>query len=548
MATTPSLQSIFLLDITTSNSSLEDSWSLTPVKSISWIFFVGFIYGVIILLTTVGNAFVIAAYVVDIKIRSRASNMLIVNLAISDFGIGITLVFNFVFLVYDAWPLGEIPCKLWIVLDYTCSYMSVISIMLISLDRYWMVKKKLEYRSFQTKRRVLITVVICWIAVFTFYTITAFGYGAFTSTNYVDFSNDCEMEYLYSVPFSTVMIFVEFIIPFIVIVYLNMVVYSNVRMRSNGLVRSKPNKGLNVISKSLENLEKYEGRDASDEWVYVSNLGDSPSNIPVVTLSYPSTCKELGPSADINGSDHKDTSDAPNSVIDTTPRYDNSKSETEVDDGKISFESEQENGYMNAGFKIPNETESCNDSNNENQTPTRKLNSPLSARASAEDNASVNAMRTNKTQLNTANYLSASVMTLISVSVSFDGGTMARSKDKLKKMFHEFRRQRRAAILLFVLVIAFAICWLPYQITTIIMTVVGDEAVPELIAEIVTNLLWFNSTINPFLYAVIAASYRRNFLKFLGLANVSWLQKKGGKSSSDPPEQNHRNDHIASDS
>ena len=536
---------MFTLELATTNSSLDGSEPWTPVRSLAWLIVVGFIYGFIILFTVVGNAFIIAAYVVDIKIRSRASSMLIVNLAIADFGIGITFIFNFVFLVYDAWPLGEIPCKLWIVLDYTCSYMSVIAIMLISLDRYWMVKKKLEYRSFQTKRRILITAVICWIAVITFYTITAFGYGALTNTNHVDFTDDCEMEYLYSIPFSAVMIFVEFVIPLICIVYLNIVVYTNVRMRSGGLVRSKPKKGPNGISKSSENLEKSFGTDTASGLAFMSRSGNSGLNVPVVTLSYAATYEERALSSfDVNGSD-KDTSNTLSNEKDTSTLYNASISE--VSDGGIdcSFESEQHNAFTNAGFQISNEqneTETGNANNNGNQKLPTTKHSPLKVRH--------NAKRSNETQLTSTSYLSASDMTLDSVSdVSTDGDrTGRRHKEKRKKKSLEIRRQRRAAILLFVLVIAFAICWLPYQIATIIMTVVGDEAVPELIAEIVANLLWCNSTINPLLYAVITTSYRRNFLKFLGLSNVARLQKKCAKSSNEPTERNITGDPLTSNS
>ena len=43
--------------------------------------------------------------------------------------------------------LGRELCVVWLIVDYLIGTVSVFSITLITLDRYWLVTKALEYRS-----------------------------------------------------------------------------------------------------------------------------------------------------------------------------------------------------------------------------------------------------------------------------------------------------------------------------------------------------------------------------------------------------------------
>ncbi|XP_071492542.1 muscarinic acetylcholine receptor M4-like [Diadema antillarum] len=520
---------MFISNATETNEEQMDS------RSLAWLIVVGSIYCLIILVTLVGNAFIMTAYKVDEKIRARPGNLLILNLSISDFGIGITLIFNFVFLAGDRWPLGEIPCKLWIVLDYTCSYMSVLSITLISLDRYWMVKKKLAYRTYQTKKRILVTVAICWSIVISFYTITAFGYGAFTKSTHVDFSNDCEMEYLYDVPFSAVMIFVEFVIPFIMIIYLNVIVYINIRMRSGSLVQTgdqhKSNKSLGTDTANGLALASTNSTPAPTLWTVSRFSADTQTHVEEnngvaemessvaidVRISHPPEEEEAhdNPSNSVNMNVEQHVCQ---NEMNDEKRHEVLPDAVPTDDGNVS----------------------CgNNDDNENAVEQKVEQNGKDLQASGgpgKNGSDVEGEMPRKAGFEGAiGSLSISTLTVNSVAVSV-GSNSARlpfvSRDKERKKLREFRRHHKAATLLFVLVTAFCLCWLPYQITTIIMTTMGDESVPEVVSEIMTNLLWCNSTINPFLYAVVTAHFRRNFLRFLGLQDVTCCYKHNQTKSS----------------
>ncbi|XP_022110792.1 octopamine receptor 1-like [Acanthaster planci] len=92
-----------------------------------------------------------------------------------------------------------------------------------------------------------------------------------------------------------------------------------------------------------------------------------------------------------------------------------------------------------------------------------------------------------------------------------------RSKqDQERGKRREFKRHRKAAVTLSVLVSVFVAMWLPFYVASL-LAAICEECVSDLAWIVVNYLLWCNSTINPFLYALLVVQFRQNFLRFLGL-------------------------------
>lgn len=79
------------------------------------------------------------------------------------------------------------------------------------------------------------------------------------------------------------------------------------------------------------------------------------------------------------------------------------------------------------------------------------------------------------------------------------------------------RRDRKAARSLFIFVIVFAICWMPYEILATVSTICGGNCINSTLFELTFWILWLNSTINPILYPMLHSRYRIAFYKILGL-------------------------------
>ncbi|XP_072046312.1 LOW QUALITY PROTEIN: uncharacterized protein [Amphiura filiformis] len=152
---------------------------------------------------------------------------------------------------------------------------------------------------------------------------------------------------------------------------------------------------------------------------------------------------------------------------------------------------------------------------------------PVATSASKEpisaSNSSVNQEQIDDDGTNNSLKKGTSDLSLISLRVQKNDskGASVKTARKTEKSFvdkkhKEFNRHRKAAITLAVLVGVFILCWLPFYITSLLGTLC-EICVPELAWEITSNLLWCNSTINPFLYAAMNLYFRENFIKLLGL-------------------------------
>ncbi|XP_060082592.1 histamine H3 receptor-like [Ylistrum balloti] len=80
------------------------------------------------------------------------------------------------------------------------------------------------------------------------------------------------------------------------------------------------------------------------------------------------------------------------------------------------------------------------------------------------------------------------------------------------------QQDRKAARSLFILVLTFGICWMPFEVTALVSTICGG-CVDPVVFEVTFWLLWINSTINPVLYPLLHPRYRRAFLNLLTRKN-----------------------------
>ena len=369
------------------NSSLEDKEEgYTLVRNI----LVVIVYVTIILVTVIGNLLVILSFRRDRRIHRKIANWYIVNLSVADFTVGlVSMTVNLIWLLTDDWPFQEIPCKLYLLVDYVVTNVPVCTIIFISLDRYWLLTKKLDYPKYQTKTKATAFITFMWVFCFVFFGILTFAWIPITGfAEEIEYDWNCELEATYNFEFQLFMIALFFIFPLITIACLNVIVYRNIRERSKGFVQSKPaiSYDSDKQHQSASSLRPHAGHPTANR--SNSELGKGPADLSMISLSV------------------------------------------------------QTNGFA--------------------QNATKPVKPPV---------------------------------------------------DKKQK---EFNRHRKAAITLAVLVGVFILCWLPFYITSLLGTLC-EECVPELTWEITSNLLWCNSTINPFLYAAMNLHFRQNFIKYLGL-------------------------------
>ncbi|XP_033107696.1 muscarinic acetylcholine receptor M3-like [Anneissia japonica] len=244
---------------------------------------------ILAVLTVFGNSCVILAFITEKSLHMNPANFFILNLSVADFLTGaISFPLNNLWLMFGRWPFGEAVCKMWLIVDYTACAVSVCGIILISLDRYWMLKLKMKYRKFQTTKRVTVMVLTTWTICIPFYGIPTLFWAKFTGENTVDYSEDCEMESEQNLAYNAFIVCVEFLIPLPIIVYLNVVVYREIR----ALSRTTPDGNPSSRHSSILSIVQVGETDATIStkvdkyWGMASNQGAGPSRhrITVATL------------------------------------------------------------------------------------------------------------------------------------------------------------------------------------------------------------------------------------------------------------------------
>ncbi|XP_033106090.1 histamine H3 receptor-like [Anneissia japonica] len=223
----------------------------------TWFFLLGLIIVWILTSATIfGNCLVLLSFAINRKIRSKPANVFILTLSLADLTIGVvSLPLGNLYLQYDYWAFGEILCKSYLFFDYTASAVSVGCIILLSLDRYWMVKKHFSYKAFMTHRKAFALSLSLVLFFGIFYALSIFFWELITGKSNIDYNVLCEMEGIDNMPFIYLSITIEFILPFVLLVYLNVNVYIEVFNWSSGKNLQSENNFKIERKKSKENCK-----------------------------------------------------------------------------------------------------------------------------------------------------------------------------------------------------------------------------------------------------------------------------------------------------
>ncbi|XP_070690331.1 adrenoceptor alpha 1Aa [Pempheris klunzingeri] len=123
----------------------------------------GLVLGVFIVFGIVGNILVILSVVCHRHLRT-VTHYLIVNLAVADLLLSSTVLpFSAILEIVDRWMFGRAFCNVWAAVDVLCCTASIMSLCVISVDRYIGVSYPLRYPTIMTKRRALLAVMLLWV-------------------------------------------------------------------------------------------------------------------------------------------------------------------------------------------------------------------------------------------------------------------------------------------------------------------------------------------------------------------------------------------------
>ncbi|XP_037543058.1 trace amine-associated receptor 1-like [Nematolebias whitei] len=131
-----------------------------PKFSASHLYPAYIILSLISLMTAVLNLLVIIS-VSHFRQLHTPTNFLVLSLAVSDFFVGLLLLFQ-IMLLDGCWYFGDVMCVLLVFLVIIITSASIGNMVLISIDRYIAICDPLLYTSNVTTKKVQICVSLCW--------------------------------------------------------------------------------------------------------------------------------------------------------------------------------------------------------------------------------------------------------------------------------------------------------------------------------------------------------------------------------------------------
>ncbi len=197
---------------------------------------------VIDIATVAANLLVLLAFIQDRRVR-LPRNYYILNLAVSDFiTAAISTPFYVVTIFQEGWPFGREFCAIWTSIDLVCRLETVLSILLITHDRYCLVKDPVAYHVNTTSRsKPLRRIIISWIGsalirmpfiVFSHVWVENNGLGISCSP-YSDIDAPFRIGLrAYDFTYTITSVLCEYFAPLVCIIYWNLHVYRFLRARS----------------------------------------------------------------------------------------------------------------------------------------------------------------------------------------------------------------------------------------------------------------------------------------------------------------------------
>ncbi|KAL3316371.1 5-hydroxytryptamine receptor 7 [Cichlidogyrus casuarinus] len=118
----------------------------------------------IILIGTAGGNFLVVLAVYLVKKLQTPSNLLIVSLAFSDLLVGLLVMpFSIIDFMTGYWPFNEGICDMYVSFDVLLCTSSILNLCAISIDRYLVITKPLEYAARRTPMLMGILIASAWI-------------------------------------------------------------------------------------------------------------------------------------------------------------------------------------------------------------------------------------------------------------------------------------------------------------------------------------------------------------------------------------------------
>ncbi|XP_063597890.1 octopamine receptor beta-2R-like [Penaeus indicus] len=462
-----------------------------------------FLMGGIIVVSVMGNVLVIVSIGLHRKLQIL-TNYFLVSLAIADMLVAsCAMTFNASVEISGRWLFGYFICDLWNSFDVYFSTVSILHLCCISVDRYYAIVKPLEYPLYMTKRTVSFMLANVWLAP-TLISFIPIFLGWYATADHLEFraeqpeSCTFEVNKVYAVLSSAF----SFWIPCTVMLVLYYRILQEARKQEAAILsRTNSTCTINNVQRSFS---------TSTAQQLFAAFG--PKLRRKAKRSHQQEF-QLGPLPRISRSDLGHESGA-------LPMYRSGsicQQSACTNNRRCSRSTVSDSGQPN--LPIPHENISSFEVSPRTVSPDLSVNEEVEERLEVTPRPEVSRSSSISVNGHTGSGLPVRVIS----PVPFGGrqelphpGSSCGFGHGSSGSHPVMRREHKAARTLGIIMGAFILCWLPFFTWYVAITICGDGCpCPQ---AVVTTLFWigyFNSTLNPFIYAYFRTDFREAFKKTL---------------------------------
>ncbi|XP_059477021.1 5-hydroxytryptamine receptor-like [Neocloeon triangulifer] len=418
------------------------------------------ILGLMILITVIGNVFVIAAILLERHLQSVA-NYLIVSLAVADLMVAcLVMPLGAVYEISKGWILGPELCDMWTSSDVLCCTASILHLVAIAVDRYWAVTN-VDYIQNRNGKRIGIMILLIWSVAIVVSLAPQFGWKDPGYLDRINLQQKClvsqDIGYQIFATCST------FYVPLLVILVLYWKIFQTARKRIRHRVGKAPTPTLNnstpPAKRKKRKNKKEEAAAALTVAVTTTTTLERPEEerhpqesttaftISVPPLSAPATPASIAP-----------------------PSTNVSPEKSSTNNGSASHQS-----HISDMSRVEILQKDLGGGS------SRRLDAPPTPTVAIIDQPKSDPIK----------------------------------ERRERKETMEAKRERKAAKTLAIITGAFVICWLPFFIMALLMPLCESCYMNDYIASFFLWLGYFNSTLNPVIYTIFSPEFRQAFKRIL---------------------------------
>ncbi|XP_017051759.1 LOW QUALITY PROTEIN: 5-hydroxytryptamine receptor 2B [Drosophila ficusphila] len=507
------------------------------------------VLGLMILVTIIGNVFVIAAIILERNLQNVA-NYLVASLAVADLFVAcLVMPLGAVYEISNGWILGPELCDIWTSCDVLCCTASILHLVAIAADRYWTVTN-IDYNNLRTPRRVFLMIFCVWFAALIVSLAPQFGW---KDPDYMKRIEEQHCMVSQDVGYQIFATCCTFYVPLLVILFLYWKIYIIARKR----IQRRAQKSFNVTltetdcDSTVREIKKERGKRRADR--KRQEAGErTPVSGEADTQVQRRPLKRMRIYFGRNTNTANITAGSEGAVARSMAAIAVDFASLAITREETEFSTSNYDNKSHAGTELTTVSSDAEDYRTSNANEIITLSQQVAHATQHHLIAS---------HLNAITPLAQSIamggagcLTTTSPPERGGGGggagiggpggggetaaagtegsspgknagvglggvlaSIANPHQKLAKrrQLLEAKRERKAAQTLAIITGAFVICWLPFFVMALTMSLCKECEIHAAVASLFLWLGYFNSTLNPVIYTIFNPEFRRAFKRIL---------------------------------